>query len=272
MAMERVILQVRRLWFGAREFPAGCATAVVESGGEILMLIDGDVAEADELVADAARRGSFVVTTSFTRPADMALRLKRAGYRSVQAHGTFVLDPDIYRVHMGQGTSARPLAGRRRGLLGLFQRPGPADVVVRQIGEEELPLWNAICWRAFGGRSSEALSLREKEQAFRAMGADARWYLATAHGRPAGTAILFQAPEAAQILAVGTLPGLRGRGVASAVMHRLIGVWQASGHGFLFLDTTPGSDAERLYRRLGFAPVYVREVHAPSRLSFLTED
>jgi GNAT superfamily N-acetyltransferase len=161
------------------------------------------------------------------------------------------------------GPAIRALPARRGffGLLGRRQKV-PA-ITVRQIGADELPTWNGVCWRAFGGRGSESDALREKRQAFRSMGASARWYLATADGRPAGTAILHQTPELGQVLAVGTDPGARGRGVATAVMRSLLHDWQQEGSGFLFLDTTPGSPAEQLYLRLGFRAAYVREVYAP---------
>jgi GNAT superfamily N-acetyltransferase len=261
--MEQVILLVRRLWFGARECPAGCATLVVEAGGEMLMCIDGDGPAGNELMIEAARRSAYVVTTSFTRPPDLAARLRQAGFRCAQTHGTFLLDEAAHRASLAPSAVTPQTAAPKRGLFGLFHRPGPVEVVVRQIREDELPIWNAVCWRAFGGHTSELYSLREKQQAFRNMGDTARWYLATVDGRPAGTAILFQGPAAAQVLAVGTLPSLRGRGVAGAVMRHLIREWQAIGHGFLFLDTTPGSDAERLYRKLGFTSAYVREVYSP---------
>lgn len=266
MIMEQVMLSVRRLWFGARTVAGDLATRVVEPGGELVMCIDGEGAGVDELVREAYRRGSYVVNTTLTRPSDLGARLQRAGFRPVQAHGTFVLDEAAYRAEAANPSPVPP----RRSLLRLFGRR-PAETAVRVIDGPELPVWNDVCWQAFGVRSSVAASLAEKRQAFSAMGMAARWYLATVDGKPAGTAILFQDERAAQVLAVGTAPALRHRGVASALMHRLIGDWLAEGWGFLFLDTTPSSPAERLYRRLGFAPAYVREVYAPSRLSLLTD-
>ncbi|HLN64151.1 MAG TPA: GNAT family N-acetyltransferase [Symbiobacteriaceae bacterium] len=264
LVMERVIMAVRQLWFGAQVRPLGCATAVVEAGAEMLMCVDGDSARIDALVADAARRSCYVVATTASRPPDLGARLTRAGFRPVIAHNTYVWNPALY--------TDTPRPDRpRRGLLRLLARPRLGAVQVRPIGRGELPVWNEVCWRAFGSRGSESFSLAEKEQAFDAMGDAARWYLAVApDGRAVGTAILYQNEEAAQVLAVGTLPGYRERGVATALMRCLLADWQRTGRGFLFLDTTPGSPAERLYMQLGFEPDYLREVYAPAH-SGLTE-
>jgi GNAT superfamily N-acetyltransferase len=258
LVMERVIMAVRERWFGARIKPMPCATAVVEPGGEMYMCVDGDSARVDGLVAEAARRSCYVVATTASRPPDLGARLRQAGFRVVLSHQTYVLDAAAYDPQAG--LQAGP---PRKGLLRLLTRPRLTGVQVRQIGAHDLPAWNSVCWRAFGSRDSESYSLQEKERAFAAMGAAGRWYLATHAGRPVGTAVLYQDAEAAQVLAVGTLAAHRGRGVATAIMHRVIADWQADGWGFLFLDTTPGSAAERLYQRLGFAQAYLREVFAP---------
>ncbi|MDB4897420.1 MAG: family acetyltransferase [Firmicutes bacterium] len=262
MIMERAILLIRQLWFGAREASMGPASLIVEPGGEMVMFLDGPDAAVDAVIAEAAGRGAYITATSLSRPHDLPERLAEAGFRPVLRQAAYVWD--------GQGVAAAPAPTPppvRRGLFGLLggrrQLPG---VVVRQIDAAELPAWNAICWRAFGARGNEADALHEKRHAFRTMGTSARWYLATVGGRPAGTAILHQTPDLGQVLAVGTDPGSRGQGVATAVMRRLVQDWQQDGSGFLFLDTTPGSPAEQLYLRIGFRQAYVREVYAPHLL------
>jgi GNAT superfamily N-acetyltransferase len=259
--MEEVILAVRRLWFGAKITRLSGAVSVQEAGGEILMAIDRDGPSADELIAAAAQRNAYIVATDFSNPPDLAVRLRCKGFLPVQSHGTYVLDEAAYD-RAAAAEAPRADAGRH-GLLSLLWRRERPAVTVRQIGMEELPDWNAVCWRAFASRVTEAGSLVDKQTAYFGMGAAARWYLATVNGRPAGTAILFQGEGAAQILAVGTLPSLQGRGVATAVLRQMVSDWRRDGKGFLFLDTEPGSNAERLYMHLGFVPAYVREIYAP---------
>lgn len=240
----------------------GPASLIVEPGGEMVMFLDGPDEDVDAVITEAAERGAYVTATSLARPHDLGARLADAGFRQVVRQAAFVWDPEA----AAAAAVPRPRPARR-GLFGLIgRRPQAPAVTVRQIDADELPTWNGVCWRAFGARGSESDALREKRQAFRSMGASARWYLATADGCPVGTAILHQTPEVGQVLAVGTDPGARGRGVATAVMRSLLQDWQQAGSGFLFLDTTPGSPAEKLYLRIGFRQAYVREVYAPHML------
>jgi ribosomal protein S18 acetylase RimI-like enzyme len=260
--MEDVIMAVRRLWFGAQVVPMGRAVGVVECGGEMVMHVDEDGPGADRLIGAAAARGAYVVVTPQSRPADLGARLRLAGFTLVQSHATYLFDQTVSAIEKAPAAQ-EPV--RRSGLLSLLRWRGAAQVDIHQIDAAQLAQWNGVCWRAFGSRFSESASLVDKQTAFQNMGASARWYLATVGGRPAGTAILYQDAMAAQILAVGTLPAFQGRGVATAVVRRVIADWERYGQGFLFLDTTPGSPAERLYLKLGFVKSYLREVYAPAQ-------
>lgn len=251
--MEQVIAAVRRLWFGALEVNLGWGTLLSEVGGELVTMVNGDPAELDARLPFLASRSTYVVVTDFSRPPDLADRLSRFGFRPVQRQVTYVLDAPA------SDSVPLPAPAERPRLLGLFRRPMLA-LGIEEIDRSGLERWNSVCWRAFGSRGTEEASLLEKESAYRATGAAGRWYLACAGSRPVGTAMCYQDEKAAQVLAVGTLPAYRGKGVATALMARLIGDWQRSGRGFLFLDTTPGGAAERLYIRLGFRRAYARVV------------
>jgi GNAT superfamily N-acetyltransferase len=54
----------------------------------------------------------------------------------------------------------------------------------------------------------------------------------------------------------------RGRGIASALMERIEAESRAAGKTLLQLDTVTGSDAERLYTRLGWQRIGVVPNHA----------
>lgn len=257
LLLERTILTVRRLWFDAREVPLGGASAVIEPGGELLMLVDGDAARAEELAGVAAARNACVVVTSYTRPENLASRLRDQGFRCLLRHGVYVFEP---RAPRRIGAAERP-----SGLFGLIRRlrSQPPLTVQRVVHPEQLCDWNEVCWRAFGSRGTVEDSHAEKRRAFERMGARASWYLASCGGRPAGTAILFENEGVGQILAVGTLPGLRGRGIATALLTRILSDWDERRGGLLFLDTRQGSNAERLYLRFGFRFAYLRELFGP---------
>lgn len=255
LVMERVLLEQRRIWFDARTWQTAAACWCTESEGELVMLVDASPAEADNLITEARRRRAFVVSTPFSHPEDLAQRLVQAGMRRVQAQGTY-----IYR----GGPTLPPQPARRgfslAGLLGA--RPGPLPVDVETIGLPGLAIWNKACYRAFAPRGvSEFESLTEKTRALRNMGEAGSWYLATHQGQAVGTAIRYQGQGAAIVMAVGTDPRWRGRGIATALMQAIVADHSRQGHGFLFLDTQPGGNAERLYLQLGFVPAYVREVY-----------
>lgn len=250
--MEDVLLAMREMWFGARANPFHCGLLLVEPEGELVARINGTPAAADELLAEAARRRAYVVVTPLDRPADLHRRLRAHGFYLVQRQGTYI---------HASGSPALRLGGRR-SLFSWLRRHLPVDIEV--IGAADLPVWNRVCFQAFGPRGqTEDQSLAEKERAFANMGQQARWYLARAGGEPAATAILYTGAAAGQILAVGTLPRFRGRGLASLLTRRALADFAAAGRGFLFLDTRPGSQAERIYLRLGFQPAYVRTIYAP---------
>lgn len=251
LAIETTLLNMRRLWFEGRARPFHCGQMVEEQDGTLIGLIKGSATEVDALLAEAKVRRSFVVVTPFTEPADIRERLRRHGFHLVQEQGTYVYS-----------NSGVPTPPPRRRLWGILRPHATVDVQEMRAGD--LPVWNRTCRLAFGPRGlTEPESLREKERAYRAMGANARWYLAVADSRPVGTCILYQEGGIAQLLAVGTAPGMRRRGVASALVARAVGDCQLGPDGFLFLDTRPGSAAERLYLQLGFRLAYVRQIFVP---------
>lgn len=253
--MERVIVDVRRHWFGAQAEPLEYATRLLEPSGEMLVAVDAAPSHVGVLVSDALRRGTYVSTTNFSRPRDLGALLRQRGFRQIQRQGAYIYNPSLR-----QPVQPHP---ERRGLFSLLRRRPPAEVTIQLIGAAEMREWNEVCCRAFGTKIPPAAALADKLRAFESMGSDAVWYLARQDGRAVGTACLYRGRHAAQVLAVGTVPAVRGQGVATALMVRLLADWEAAGEGFLFLDTTPGSPAERIYRRLGFHQAYLRDLYAP---------
>lgn len=243
--MEAVFQAVREAWFGARPHPVPGALLLEEPRGELLMHVAATPAQAERLIQLAIARRAFMLCTELSQPTDLRERLRQHGFRLYHVGQTFLY------AQASESRAAAPV------------RPNVA-VRIETIPRTLLPVWSEVCRRAFGQRVDAATALAEKESAWAGMGDQARWYLAWSDGIPVATAILLQLEQAAQILAVGTLPGMRGRGIASALMRRLIRDWQAERQGFLFLDTEPEGDAARLYQGLGFVPGYRRELWIPS--------
>ncbi|MGE5674006.1 MAG: GNAT family N-acetyltransferase [Mycobacterium leprae] len=270
--MEQATLAIRRIWFGAEELPLDGAVCVIETGGKMLALVDAPEADAVRLVNWAADGAVCVVTTDFTRPSNLRSYLVQRGFRVIQRRAVYCWDRET-AAHPGhvEAAATRESAAPHLLFWPFRARRQAEPIEIRVIDSAELSAWNSVCWRAFGLQGPESASLREKVHAFQGMGNEGRWYLAYSGGVPAGTAILHRTAQAAQILAVGTLPGYRRRGIATALVRRLVTDWLQQEKGEpLFLDTTPGSDAEQLYQHLGFRLAYTREVYAPVPSPFLT--
>jgi len=81
-------------------------------------------------------------------------------------------------------------------------------------------------------------------------------YLGYFQGKPAGVCGLVSFNKVGGIFSVGTAPEYRNKGVASALLRKAIADSKTRGNSLLYLITTKGSDAQRLYTNLGFQVAY----------------
>lgn len=88
--------------------------------------------------------------------------------------------------------------------------------------------------------------------------------LGSHEGRVVSIASLHFAGDAAGLYDVATLPDLRGRGFSTTVVVEAVRRVRAARCRRFWLQTTTGSDAERLYRKLGFVEAFVGEAWAPA--------
>jgi GNAT superfamily N-acetyltransferase len=88
-------------------------------------------------------------------------------------------------------------------------------------------------------------------------------YLGWLDGRPVATAVLFEGKEAAGIYYVGTLPGARNQGIATAMMQHVL--QEAKARGFRIAILNASAAGQPLYRRLGFADCFATAIyHRPA--------
>jgi len=87
-----------------------------------------------------------------------------------------------------------------------------------------------------------------------------RMYLGSFRGEPSCTQYLFYENGEGGINMVSTKESLRGRGLASAMIQRLIEDAQELGIERLSLETRADSPPERLYTKLGFATIARHEI------------
>ena len=81
-------------------------------------------------------------------------------------------------------------------------------------------------------------------------------YLGYFHGKPAGICGLVSFNNVGGIFSVGTAPEYRRKGVATTLLRKATADSLSVGNSLLYLITTKGSDAERLYASLGFQVAY----------------
>jgi N-acetylglutamate synthase-like GNAT family acetyltransferase len=95
-----------------------------------------------------------------------------------------------------------------------------------------------------------------------------RSYLGYFQGRPAGSCGLVSLNKVGGIFSVATAPEHRKRGVATALLSKAIADSVSMGNNLLYLITTKGSDAEKLYTSLGFKSAYTHcryELHSQEK-------
>ncbi|HEV8595351.1 MAG TPA: GNAT family N-acetyltransferase, partial [Thermoplasmata archaeon] len=87
-------------------------------------------------------------------------------------------------------------------------------------------------------------------------------FLGEVDGRPAAVASLVRTGDKISgIYSVATLPEFRRRGLATALSLRCIEAYRDTGDEVLALQVVHGSDAQRLYERLGFETAYTLTLH-----------
>jgi GNAT superfamily N-acetyltransferase len=101
------------------------------------------------------------------------------------------------------------------------------------------------------GKDEEVVrQLVERKYVYAAAGA--RFIAARAEGRIGSSCELYSDGATAQIEAVMTLPELRNRGLARAVVSRALAESSAAGHDLTFLLADDGDWPKQLYGKLGF--------------------
>lgn len=185
-----------------------------------------------------------------------------------------VLDPALAVVHRPEH-SAAPVsrleaAGFRRiaavrtmtrpvGSAALVPAAIPVDVVTDLAGADT---FSDVQTRGFFDREEDQREWSPfmRDAARRNVGAkDQAFFLARCDGEPAGVTLTVST-EVVGVYAVATPRAFRRRGIATALLEAALGHAAAAGSRLATLQVAVGSDAERLYTRLGFEPAFVTDV------------
>jgi len=207
--------------------------------------IDVPPARIGEMVEDAhdlfRERGLpwCVHVTPFTRPSDLESRLGR--FRLLSELSVMVHDPAMQ-------PRARP-------------RAAPGDLRVRELEARELPLFLNVTLETFGMSRGFFPGLLDITAGWVESGG--RAYVAELDGEVVGCGLLSRSEDVGGVYNMGTKPSARRRGVATAILRRIIRDQEESGGGLLTLQVTRDAYAEALYRSLGFERAYSWRLLAP---------
>ncbi len=175
---------------------------------------------------------------SITRPSDFSVDLWQRGF---QEDGE--LDVMVWKK---PPTVAPPAGVRVRSASGAAEMEAAVEIVLRGF---DFPLeWKDVL--------TSSMSLEPGD-------VRGETFVAEVDGAPAGVASLVRTGDKiAGIYSVATLPAFRRRGAATALSLRCIEAFRQTGDEVLTLQVFHGSDAQRLYERLGFETAYALSLHS----------
>jgi GNAT superfamily N-acetyltransferase len=132
-------------------------------------------------------------------------------------------------------------------------------IAIVEIGEEDVALWARIGAEAFATAEMSAEVLVEVMTPF-AYAPNARCYVATVDGEPAGAAAAVVSRDAriVGLFGASTLPPFRRRGIQTALLQRRLSDAATSGCDLALVTTLPGSASHRNVVRRGFDLAYTK--------------
>ena len=126
-------------------------------------------------------------------------------------------------------------------------------IELRTGGVADLVLVDQVMQQAFDPRYGEAWT---RNQCLGILAMPGVWLtIASLDGVPAGFALSRVVADEAELLLLATVPAMRRRGVAAALLRSVITDAISSGAVTLHLEVREGNDAIKLYRGTGFVKV-----------------
>jgi GNAT superfamily N-acetyltransferase len=132
-----------------------------------------------------------------------------------------------------------------------------SDVEVTAIDERLIGIWTEVLMKGYGVPDNFRGAIQDM---FTKVSHDkgSRAYLAYFQGKPAGSCLFYSFDDVGTIYTVATAPEYRKKGVATALVNKAIADSLDIGGKMLYLLAGRGSDAEKLYVKLGFEAVFSR--------------
>jgi ribosomal protein S18 acetylase RimI-like enzyme len=135
-----------------------------------------------------------------------------------------------------------------------------ADVKVTAIDRTQLDVWTKILLKGYGIPEDFCGVVQEM---FTKVSRDngAKFYLACFQDKPAGSCLLYSFNNVGTIYTVATAPEYTKKGVATTLVSNAIADSISLGNKMLYLLAGKGSEAERLYEKLGFEASFSRRLY-----------
>ncbi|NWG11030.1 GNAT family N-acetyltransferase [Candidatus Bathyarchaeota archaeon] len=135
-----------------------------------------------------------------------------------------------------------------------------SDVHVTEIDGRQLDVWTKVLMRGYSlPENFQGIVQEMFTKVSRHNGS--RFYQAYFQEKPVGSCLLYAFNDVATIYTVATVPEHSKKGVATALINRVIVDSSKAGCSMLYLLAGKGSDAERLYGKLGFKGVFSRKLY-----------
>lgn len=197
--------------------------------------------EVIDYVVDTFRKRDLVPhfqLWTITRPTEFGVDLWQRGF---QEDGE--LDVMVWK---REGEIARPKGVRVRPALRDGELNAAVDLVVQGFGFPSE--WADVLKKALAEDAGEL---------------EGHTFLAEVDGTPAGVVSLVRTGDGiAGLYSVATLPPFRRRGIATALSLQGIHAFRETGDDVLTLQVARGSEAQRLYEKLGFETAYTLTLHS----------
>jgi GNAT superfamily N-acetyltransferase len=198
--------------------------------------------ETDKLIADVVRYYQFMsfkpcfMLYPTTRPTTFAARLLKADFDLIDEEDAMIFKGKMGNAELNSDVEVTAFDGR---LIGIW-----TEVLMRGYGVPEI----------FRDALLDMFTKVSHDNGSRA-------YLGYFRGEPAGSCLFCSFDDVGTIYTVATAPEYRKKGVATALVNRAIADSLSIGSKMLYLLAGRGSDAEKLYEKLGFEAKFSRRLY-----------
>lgn len=196
----------------------------------------------DKLIADVVRyyqsmrfKPCFMVYPT-TRPATFIDSLLKADFHLIDEEDAMIFKGKIENAKLNSEVEVTAIDGR---LIGIW-----TEVLMKGYGVPKL----------FRGALLDMFTKVSYDNGSRA-------YLGYFQSKPAGSCLFCSFNDVGTIYTVATAPEYRKKGVATALVNRAIADSLTIESKMLYLLAGKGSDAEKLYEKLGFEAVFSRRLY-----------